>query len=189
MVAPLRFELRTPSASTTCSTSWARVPYGWIAGGRTQNLPINSRVHYHCATIHYWSDRGELNSPSSPPQGDVITVTLLLGYGVRNGNWTRATTVTGWRVNRYTIRTYWWSRWDLHPRVQFYRLSFSLESTTFGQGGQSWTVDRGIQDPCVTVTLHQDIKKPRPILFGRGVEIWTWSCSFGDYRATITLHP
>ena len=30
----------------------------------------------------------------------------------------------------------------------------------FGQGGQSWTVDRGIQDPCVTVTLHQDIKNP-----------------------------
>lgn len=33
------------------------------------------------------------------------TFTPIRGYGVRNGNWTRATTVTGWRVNRYTIRT------------------------------------------------------------------------------------
>lgn len=162
MVAPLRFELRTPSASTTCSTSWARVPYGWIAGGRTQNRRINSAVLYHWATIHYWSDRGELNSPSSSPQDDVITVTLLLGYGVHNGNWTRATTVTGWRVNRYTIWTYWWSRED--SNLYAFRFTDGQEHPVryniFGQGGESWTHDWRLQSSYVTVTLHQDIKNP-----------------------------
>ena len=75
MVATLGVEPRTLPASTGRSTNWAKSPYGWIAGGRTQNRRINSAVLYHWATIH---------------------------YGVTEEDWTPIFRTTTWRDNHFT---------------------------------------------------------------------------------------